>query len=92
MRRQGCHSPRLLFDHSIQHLGIEGVGRRFRVLPLLGGMCGEPGRTEVRAMGGWLSLSLLPLGSATAPLSTLFLQDVPSRADTTCRKLTGFAS
>lgn len=51
---QGCHGPGLLFDHSVQHLGIEGAGGRFGVLPLLGGVCGEPRGTEVCAMGGWL--------------------------------------
>lgn len=51
VQRQGCHRPGLLFDHSIQHLGIEGAGGGFGVLPLLGGVCGEPGGTEVCTMG-----------------------------------------
>lgn len=68
VRGQGCHGPRLLFDHSVQHLGIEGVGGRFRVLPLLGGVCGEPEGTEVCVMGGWLPLTPSPQVVSSLPL------------------------
>lgn len=67
VRREGGHSPGLLFDQSVQHLGVEGVGGRFRVFPLLRGVCGEPGGTEVCAMWGWRSLSPLPRIEPSSP-------------------------